>query len=187
MVLVEAGGEVAADRVSWLLALGRAEAVGDELQVLFQVFLRPRHADELDEAVGGVVRTNQSASRAGRCRRVGGEGLVLAGVEADVAAVGVDQPRLVEAVAAHHAADGVGDQPLDVLFTVGAVEGDLVVGNFGRKFVLQAVGVDEEAVILFLESLFVDADMHPAAFPIVELMLVLNVRLVMSKGMLESP
>ena len=69
--------------------------------------------------------------------RVGGEGLVLAGVEADVAAVGVDQPRLVEAVAAHHAADGVGEQPLDVLFPVGAVEGDLVVGNFGGKFALE--------------------------------------------------
>ena len=84
---------------------------------------------------------------------VGGEGLVLAGVEALVAAVGIDQPRLVEAVAAHHAADGVGDQPLDVLFPVGAVERDLVVGDFGRKFVLQAVGFDEEAVVLFLQFL----------------------------------
>ena len=67
-----------------------------------------------------------------------------------VAAVGVDQPRLVEAVAAHHAADGVGDQPLDVFFPVGTVERDLVVGDFGREFVLQAVGFDEEAVVFSL-------------------------------------
>ena len=87
---------------------------------------------------------------------VGGEGLVLAGVEALVAAVGVDQPRLVEAVAAHHAADGVGEQPLDVFFTVGAVEGDLVVGDFGGKFVLQAVGFDKEAVVLLFQFLHVD-------------------------------
>jgi len=40
--------------------------------------------------------------------------------EADVARVGIDQAGLVEAVAAHHAADGVGDQPLAVFFAVGA-------------------------------------------------------------------
>ena len=60
------------------------------------------------------------------------EALVLAGIKALVAAVGVDKPRFVEAVATHHAADGVGEQPLDVFFTVGTIEGDLVVGNFGR-------------------------------------------------------
>ena len=135
-------------------SVGRAEAVGDELQVLFQVFLRPRHADELHDAVGGVVPDAPIGfEQRDDAVVVGPEGLVLAGVEALVAAVGVDQPRLVEAVAAHHAADGVGEQPLDVFFTVGAVEGDLVVGDFGRKLVLQAVGFDEEAVVLLLEFL----------------------------------
>jgi hypothetical protein len=38
-----------------VLVPGGAEAVGDELQVLLQVFLRPRHADELHDAVRGVV------------------------------------------------------------------------------------------------------------------------------------
>ena len=41
---------------------------------------------------------------------VGREGCVAAGVEAHVAAVGVDEARRVQAVAAHHAADGVRDQ-----------------------------------------------------------------------------
>ena len=111
VVLVEAGGEVAADRVSGLLVLGRAEAVGDELQVLVQVLPRPRHADELHECGWWRRRrTNRPSMTRDDAVRVGGEGLVLAGVEADVAAVGVDQPRLVEAVAAHHAADGVRNQ-----------------------------------------------------------------------------
>ena len=134
--------------------VGRAEAVGDELQVLFQVFLRPRHADELHDAVGGVVTDAPIGfEQRDDAVVVGPEGLVLAGIEALVAAVGVDQPRLVEAVAAHHAADGVGEQPLDVLFTVGAVEGDLVVGDFRREFVLQAVGFDEEAIVLLFKCL----------------------------------
>jgi hypothetical protein len=64
------------------------------------------------------------------------EGLVQAGVEALVAAAGVDQAWLVEAVAAHHAADGVGEQSLDVFFPVGPVERDLVVGDFRGKLVL---------------------------------------------------
>ena len=83
VVLVEPGGEVAADRVPWLLAVGRAEAVGDELQVLFQVFLRPRHADELHEAVGGVVPDAPIGfEQRDDAVVVGPEGLVLAGVEA---------------------------------------------------------------------------------------------------------
>ena len=88
---------------------------------------------------------------------------VAAGVEALVAAVGVDQARLVQAVAAHHAADGVGDQFLHGVFAeaglqflaeamlngplvirqflavaVGGVhrEGDLLDGNLGGEFVL---------------------------------------------------
>jgi hypothetical protein len=54
--------------------------------------------------------------------------------------VGIDQAGLVEAVAAHHAADGVGDQALAVFFAVGAGQGDLGFGDFGGEFVLEAVG-----------------------------------------------
>ena len=130
-MLVEASGEVAANRVTGLLVPVRAKAVGDELQILFQVLLRPGHADELHEPVGGVIGEPVGLHKRDDAVRVSREGLVLARIEAFVAAVSVDQSWLVEAVAAHHAADGVGDQAFDVFFTVGAVEGDLVVGNFG--------------------------------------------------------
>src|SRR5215510_7054193 len=154
VVLVEPRGEVAADRLSWLLAVVRAEAVGDELQILLQVFPGPNHTDKLHDPVGGVVpdapiRSEQRDDAV----VIGLEGLVLAGVETLVAAMGVDQPRLVEAVPAHHAADGVGEQPLDVFFPVGPIEGDLLIGDFGREFVLQAVGFNEEAVVLLFELL----------------------------------
>ena len=131
----------------------RAEAVGDELQVLFQVLLRPGHADELDEAVGGVVGEPVGLHDREMPSWSAGKVLYWLGSKPDVAAVGVDQARFVEAVAAHHAADGVGDQPLDVFFAVGAVERDLVIWDFGREFVLQAVGVDEEAVVRFFQFL----------------------------------
>ena len=64
---------------------------------------------------------------------VGGELLVAARVEPLVAALGVDQSRLIKTVATHHAADGVGKQTLDVLLTVWAVEGDLVIGDLGES------------------------------------------------------
>jgi hypothetical protein len=50
VVLVELDGEIAAYRVPWLFAVSRANAVGDERQVFFKVFLRPRNADELHDA-----------------------------------------------------------------------------------------------------------------------------------------
>jgi hypothetical protein len=65
-----------------------------------------------------------------------GKGGVAARLEADVARVGVDQAGLVEAVAAHHAADGVGDQALAVFFAVGAGQGDLFVRNVRTQFPL---------------------------------------------------
>ena len=57
--------------------------------------------------------------------------------------MGIDQAGFVEAVAAHHAADGVGKQALAVLFAVGAGEGDLIFGDFGEKFVIESVGFND--------------------------------------------
>src|SRR5271157_296736 len=132
---VEARGEVAADCVSGQFFPVRAEPVGEELEVLFEVLLRPSYANELDEAVGGVAGEPGSLGDRDDAVWVGGEGLVLTRVKAQVAAVSVDQSRLIEAVAAHRATDGVGEQPFDVFFAVRAVEGDLVVENLGSEFV----------------------------------------------------
>ena len=122
------------------------------------------------EAVGGIVVEPLGVGERDDAVVVGREGGVAAGVEALVAAVGVDEARLVQAVAAHHAADGVGDQLLHgvlaeagplLLFgelaavAVGGVhrEGDLLDGDVGGELVRQAVGVDEEAVVLLFEAL----------------------------------
>jgi len=84
--------------------------------------------------------------------------------------MGVDQAGFVQAVATHHAADGVGDQLLHGVLAeagplridgefapvaVGRVhrEGDLLDGDVGGDLVRQAVGVDEEAVVLLFEAL----------------------------------
>ena len=120
--------------------------------------------------MGGIVVEPVGVGERDDAVVVGREGGVAAGVEALVAAVGVDEARLVQAVAAHHAADGVGDQLLHgvlaeagplLLFgelaavAVGGVhrEGDLLDGDVGGELVRQAVGVDEEAVVLLFEAL----------------------------------
>ena len=82
--------------------------------------------------------------------------------------VGEDQAGLVERVAAEHAPDGIGDQlahgvrqqqRLQLLLALAravpvvriAGEGDLVQRHVGGQLVPQAVGVDEDTVVLFLQ------------------------------------
>jgi len=84
--------------------------------------------------------------------------------------VGEDQARRVEAVSAEHAADRVGDEflhgplpqprlaglvgqvPLDRVGRV-AGEGDLLDRDLRGQLVLEPVGVDEDPVVLLLETL----------------------------------
>ena len=87
-----------------------------------------------------------------------------------VAGIGEDQAGVIEAIAAHHAAGGIRQQFLDrvlaeanpefVFSEIAAVavggihrEGDLLDRHFGSEFLLEAVGVDEEAVVLLLQAL----------------------------------
>ena len=73
-----------------------------------------------------------------------------------VAGVGEDQPGMVEAVAAHHAADGIGKEGGHVFPDISAREGDLVFWYFGLQLIFKAVGGNEEAVVLGFQLL------HPA-------------------------
>jgi hypothetical protein len=110
VVLEELVGQVAADGfVRRLVGLG-AQALGEPGHVLVQRVGAPHGAQELAHAVGGVVLEPEFVGDRHDAVGVGREGLVAGRVEADVAGVGVDQAGFVEAVAAHHAADGVGDQ-----------------------------------------------------------------------------
>jgi hypothetical protein len=154
VVLVEPCGEVTADCVPWLLFAARTDAVGDELQVFFERFLRPCYPDEINDLVGGVVsdapvRFKQRDDAV----VVGLEDVVLAEVETSMVTISVDQPRLVEAVPSHHAADGVGEQPLDVVFMVGAIQRNLVIRHIWRDLTLQTVHFSEVTVILFFQFL----------------------------------
>ena len=63
---------------------------------------------------------------------------------------------MVERIAAHHAADGIGEERGHVAAGVGAGEGDLLLGHFGLQLAVEAVGGDEEPVVLRLQLL------HPA-------------------------
>src|SRR5665213_2461432 len=130
-MLVEPVSEVTADCLPWLVAVVRAEAIGDELQVLFQVLLRPRYTDELHESISGIVPDAPiDFEDRDDAIVVSWEGRILAGVELLIATVGVDESRGVEAVTTHHAADGVREQSLDVFFTVRPVKHDLISRDF---------------------------------------------------------
>ena len=106
----------------------------------------------------------------GRCRLGRQETWCSAWGQSRHPAVGVDEARRVQTVAAHHAADSVGNQllhgvlaeagPLVFFRKIAAVavggvhrEGDLLDGDVGGEFVLQSIGINEEAVVLLFEAL----------------------------------
>ena len=67
-----------------------------------------------------------------------------------------NKARSSEGIPSHHAADGIGEEGGHVLASVGAGEGDLLLGHFGLQLAVEAVGGDEEPVVLRLQLL------HPA-------------------------
>ena len=139
------------------------------------------HAQELAEAQCDVVGKPIAVQQRDHVVVIGREaGLRHLGqiVGQRLTLVGQDQPRLVQAVATQHAAHGiahqlthgVGQQQGFQLFfaLVAAVavmrvagERDLVQGYLGRQLILQAIGVDEDAVVLFLQALHFQCHLAP--------------------------
>ena len=109
VVLEELVADVAADGIYGFFTLLGTQAVGYNLQVLVQGLRRPGNLDELHKPVGGVVCKPVLVHDRDDPVLVSREGLIPAGIKALIAAVGVDQSRLIQRVAAHHAPDGIGD------------------------------------------------------------------------------
>jgi len=109
VVFVEVAAEVAADGVVGGFAGFLPQGFGEPGHVFgFGVFT-PNDTDEFADAVGAVVVEPGLIGDGDDAIIVGREGFIAAGIEAFVAGVGVDQAGSVEAVSAHHAADGVRD------------------------------------------------------------------------------
>ena len=73
---------------------------------------RPNGEQEFAYSIGGIVLEPELVGERHDAVGIGREGLVAGCIEADIAGMGVDQAGFVQAVTAHHAADGVGDQRL---------------------------------------------------------------------------
>ena len=144
----EFGEEVAADSVAGGFAGFEGEGGGDEVEVFGEVGLGVGGGDEGDEAGDDIVVEVGLVGDGEDGVLVGGEGGVALRVEG---LSGVDESGGVEGVAAHHAADGVGDEGADVSVEICAADGDLVVGDFGGEFGLESVGFDPVAVVFFFE------------------------------------
>jgi hypothetical protein len=172
VILEKARREIATDGVEAGFVAFRAETCGDEGEVFLQNVLvfAPDGDQEFAQAMSGVVFEPVGFGDRDDAVGIGGKAAIAAGVEAFVAGMGLDQARFVQAVAAHHAADGVGDEFFDRVFAkasgqfvvgeFGAVavfgvdgEGDLFVRYVRGQFALQAIGFDEQAVVFFFEFL----------------------------------
>src|ERR1051325_10231603 len=105
MLFVATRSQVATDGASRVLVTVGAEAVRDELQVLFQMLARPGFRYELYKSLRDVIGEPSEFSDRDNAVPIGGKGGILARIEACVEALGIDQPRLVQAVTAHHAPD----------------------------------------------------------------------------------
>ena len=120
MVFEKLVGYVAAYGLVWGLRRSGAQALGQPGHVFFQGVWPPDGAQEFADAAGCIVGKPEFVGDGGDAVRICWKGGIAARVETDVARVRVDQAGLVEAVAAHHAADGVGDQAVAVFFAVGS-------------------------------------------------------------------
>ena len=119
VVFEELVGNVAANGLVWGFRGFGAQALGQPGHVVFQCVWPPDGTQEFTDAAGCVVGKPEFVGDGDDAVSICGEGGVAARLKADVARVGIDQAGLVEAVAAHHATNGVGDQALAVFFAVG--------------------------------------------------------------------
>ena len=179
MVGVELAEEVIADAVI-ALALD-VQRLLDELEVFLVVLIAKGHAQELAEALGDVVGEPVAVQH--------GDDVVVIGREArlrnplqvvldGLTLVSQDQPRLVQRVTAEHAAHGIGDQlahgvgqqqrlqfrfalVVAVAIVRVAGQGDFIERHLGLQFILQAIALDEDAVILCLQLLHLQRHLPP--------------------------
>ncbi len=167
-----------------VFAQGLADRILQEAEVVDGIAAGEGHPQELSAAGHDVVfkplaieHGNDGVFVGLECERfhglallllVGGQVICLAG-----SGIGEDQAWFVEAVAAHHATHGVGEQ---LLHGVGAEadpllrfrelaalagiavsgvhrEGYLLNGHLGGEFILQAIGINEEAIVLLFQAL----------------------------------
>ena len=150
-----------------------AKRLLNEAQVLAKGVFAKGHAQELAEAVGDVVGEPVGVEHRDDIVLVRHEDRIRHTGEVigqRLALIGEDQSGRVETVAAEHAANRVGEElghgvgaqaglvgrrvVLDAIAIGGiAGEGDLVQRHLGGQLVLQAIGVDKDAIVLFLQPL----------------------------------
>jgi len=179
MVGVELTEEIIANAVV-ALALD-VQCLLDEAEVFLVMFVAEGHTQELAEALGDVVGKPVAVEH--------GDDIIIVGWEAGLrnplqvvldglALVGQDQPRLIQRKAAEHAAHGIGDQlahgvgqqqslqlVLALVVAVAVVwvagQGDFIERHLGRQLILQAIGLNEDAVVLFLQPLHLQRHLPP--------------------------
>ena len=145
MIFVEVIQEVIPDDLAW--GAFAAQRVRNEPQVFFQRVRAVDGLEPVDEHGHDVVGEILVIGDGQNAVLVRGVGDVLAGIPR---AAGERQAGLVQRIAPHHAAHGVGNQAADVATEVCLAHGHVLVVHVGGQFVLQAVDVDENAVQLFL-------------------------------------
>ena len=140
-----------------------AEGVFEEAEILPQRRFAEGGAEEFAGAENDVVLEPLAIQHGDDAVLVGDEGEFgqwlahfFQKLTQGVAGVGEDEAGVVGGIAAHHAADGIGEEGGHVAAGVGAGEGDLCLGHFGLQLAVETVGGDEEPVVLRLQLL------HPA-------------------------
>ena len=155
MIFVEVRQEILLQRL--------AQGFLDEAKILVEGGFTEGDAEELPSAGHDLVAKPFTLQYGNDCILIWREGNLIQRlidlldvVLHRVSGISEDQSRLIERIAAHHAADGIGEEGGHVAAGLGAGEGDLLLGDAGLQLAVKAVGGDEEPVVLCLQIL------HPA-------------------------
>ena len=145
MVGIEVIQEVAADNLA-----GRtlaAERICDELEVFFQRFLAVDSFHPLHKASSDVIIKVVIVANGNDIVTVRNDGLVPAFVPF---AARIGKTVHIQRIPSEHTAHGIGNERTNIPSEISPAYCDILVLNFWRKLVLQAVEVNKEPVEFFL-------------------------------------
>ena len=122
------------------------QSIGNEPQVFFQGLLAVDHFHKLDDLAQQILIEILVITNGQNIICIGNDGLVFRGIPLTT---GIAEAFHIQRVSAENAADGIGDQALDLPLQFCLADSNIPVFYLGSQFVLQTVNFNKDPVQFF--------------------------------------